>query len=70
MITRRLVPPASHAQPAYPTRPVTIVLPYPPGNAVDMLVRALTAGMAPVFGHPVVAWGEPIHGPGLSHAAQ
>lgn len=49
-----LAPPAVHAQGAYPTRPVTVVLPYPPGNAIDLLVRALAAGMAPLLGQPVV----------------
>ena len=61
MITRRLLagasaalPFAAHAQEAFPSRPVQIVLPYPPGNAIDLLVRALAAQMQPVLGQPTV----------------
>jgi tripartite-type tricarboxylate transporter receptor subunit TctC len=63
MITRRtlagaaaLLPLATPAlaQEAFPARPVQVVLPYPPGNAIDLLVRALSAQMAPILGQPVV----------------
>jgi tripartite-type tricarboxylate transporter receptor subunit TctC len=64
MITRRhlaaglaatpLVAPALRAQEAFPNRPVQLVLPYPPGNAIDLLVRALGAQMAPLLPQPVV----------------
>jgi tripartite-type tricarboxylate transporter receptor subunit TctC len=49
-----LAPPEARAQGTYPTRTVTLVLPYPPGNAIDLLVRALAAGMTPLLGQPVV----------------
>jgi len=42
------------AQEAFPNRPIQLVLPYPPGNAIDLLVRALGAQMAPLFPQPVV----------------
>lgn len=61
MITRRLLagaaaalPFAAQAQEAFPARPVQIVLPYPPGNAIDLLVRALAAQMQPLLGQPTV----------------
>jgi len=68
MITRRLLAaagvacalaapahtPPAHAQPAWPDRPVTIVMPYPPGNAIDLLSRALATAMTPLLGQNVV----------------
>ncbi|MGK7867580.1 tripartite tricarboxylate transporter substrate binding protein [Falsiroseomonas sp. E2-1-a20] len=48
------VPAAGQAQEAFPTRAVQVVLPYPPGNAIDLLVRALGAAMTPHLGQSVV----------------
>jgi tripartite-type tricarboxylate transporter receptor subunit TctC len=47
-------PAAAQAPAAFPTRPVSIVMPYPPGNAIDLLARALAAAMQPVLGQSVV----------------
>jgi tripartite-type tricarboxylate transporter receptor subunit TctC len=63
MITRRLLaataavaawPSLTAAQEGFPVRPLQIVLPYPPGNAIDLLVRALAAAMTPQLGQSVV----------------
>lgn len=64
MITRRslaaaaagalALPYAARAQEAFPARPVQVVIPYPPGNAIDLLVRALAAQMQPQLGQTVV----------------
>jgi tripartite-type tricarboxylate transporter receptor subunit TctC len=48
------LPPAATAQESFPARPIQVVLPYPPGNAIDLLVRALAAQMQPALGQPVV----------------
>lgn len=48
------LPFAARAQEAFPARPVQVVLPYPPGNAIDLLVRALAAAMQPSLGQSVV----------------
>jgi tripartite-type tricarboxylate transporter receptor subunit TctC len=42
------------AQEAFPNRPLQFVLPYPPGNAIDLLVRALAAEMSPLLRQSVV----------------
>jgi tripartite-type tricarboxylate transporter receptor subunit TctC len=47
------------AQEAYPNRPIQVVIPYPPGNAIDLLVRALAAQMQPVLGQTVVVLNRP-----------
>lgn len=48
------LPAAAGAQEAFPSRPLQVVLPYPPGNAIDLLVRALAAQMSPQLGQSVV----------------
>ena len=42
------------AQDAYPTRPVTLINPFPPGGAVDVVGRPLAAVMEPLLKQPVV----------------
>ena len=47
------------AQPAWPTRPVTILVPYVAGGPSDTLARALAAAMQPAIGQPVVVESRP-----------
>jgi tripartite-type tricarboxylate transporter receptor subunit TctC len=49
-----LVTPSARAQEVFPARPIQIVLPYPPGNAIDLLVRVLAAQMASPLDQSVV----------------
>jgi tripartite-type tricarboxylate transporter receptor subunit TctC len=42
------------AQTRFPSRPVTVVVPYPPAGSVDLVARALGEPMARTFGQPVV----------------
>ncbi|WP_376095370.1 tripartite tricarboxylate transporter substrate binding protein [Roseomonas sp. CCTCC AB2023176] len=42
------------AQENFPSRPVQVIIPYPPGNAIDLLVRVLAAAMQPHLGQTVV----------------
>jgi tripartite-type tricarboxylate transporter receptor subunit TctC len=43
-----------HAQQAWPSRPVRIVVAYPAGGVSDAVARALADKLAPVLGQPVV----------------
>jgi tripartite-type tricarboxylate transporter receptor subunit TctC len=40
---------------AYPNRPVRMVIPWPPGQATDLVGRVLAQKLAALFGQPVVA---------------
>ena len=42
------------AQEAYPSRPVTLVNPFPPGGAVDVVARPYAAVMEPLLRQPLV----------------
>ena len=42
------------AEPAWPTKPIHFVVPYPPGGPVDAIARLLAVPMAQRFGQPVI----------------
>jgi tripartite-type tricarboxylate transporter receptor subunit TctC len=49
---------AAFAQ-AYPTKPVRIVVPFPPAGAADLLTRALGKKLTETWGQPVIADNRP-----------
>jgi tripartite-type tricarboxylate transporter receptor subunit TctC len=42
------------AQPAYPTKAITVINPFPPGGAADVVGRPLAAALEPILKQPVV----------------
>ena len=48
-------PQVGQAQGAYPNRPLKIVIPWPPGQATDLVGRAIGIGLTKVLGQTVVA---------------
>ena len=45
---------AAFAQSQWPTRPITIIVPFPPGGATDVLARAVANRLGPVLGQPII----------------
>jgi tripartite-type tricarboxylate transporter receptor subunit TctC len=59
---------AGHAgEPAYPTKPIRLIIPFPPGGSADPLGRALGAWFADKFGVPVVSDNRPGAGTAIAH---
>lgn len=45
---------AAYAQPAWPARPLRIIIPWPPGQATDLIGRILAQALSERLGQPVV----------------
>ena len=58
---------ARAAEIAYPTRPIRLLVPFPPGGSADPLARAFGAWFADKFGVPVVADNRPGAGTAIAH---
>ena len=50
---------SAHAQSDYPTKPITYVVPYPPGGAADVFARQLAKKLGERLGKPVVIENRP-----------
>lgn len=63
--------PAALAQ-AYPTKPITMIVPFPPGGVADLVGRPLAASMEKALGQPVIALNRPGAGGavGMTQAAK
>jgi tripartite-type tricarboxylate transporter receptor subunit TctC len=46
--------PAAHAQEAYPNRQITMIVPFSPGGATDVLARLIAAALRDRLGQPVI----------------
>jgi tripartite-type tricarboxylate transporter receptor subunit TctC len=53
-----LVPLAAHAQP-FPTKPVRLIVTYPPGGSSDLMARIMGQKLSELWGQPVVIESKP-----------
>src|SRR3954471_16968675 len=53
VIAGALLPAAANAQ-SWPSRPITMIVPFPPGPALDLVARTVGAKIADPLGQPVV----------------
>lgn len=59
---------ANHAaEITYPTKPIRLIVPFPPGGSADPLARAFGAWFSEKFGVPVVADNRPGAGTAIAH---
>jgi len=58
---------ARAAEVAYPTRPIRLIVPFPPGGSADPLARAFGAWFAEKFGVSVVCDNRPGAGTAIAH---
>lgn len=54
-----LLPLFAFAQDSYPSRPIEMIVPYPPGGQADLSARPLAAALSPILGEPVVVVNRP-----------
>ena len=53
------LPATLRAQPAYPSRPITVIVPNPPGGGTDFAARLFQEGLQAALGQPVVVENRP-----------
>jgi tripartite-type tricarboxylate transporter receptor subunit TctC len=49
-----LLPSAALAQQPYPSKPISIIVPFPPGGVVDVAARAIAQTLSPTWGQSIV----------------
>lgn len=54
-----LAAPATAQQAGFPDRPVTLIVPFPPGGSTDVMARLLAERMAPSLAQPVLVENRP-----------
>jgi tripartite-type tricarboxylate transporter receptor subunit TctC len=68
-LTMAAVAPLSHAQTSYPTRPVQIIVPFPPGGNTDILARVMADQYTAALKQPFTVVSKPGAGGNIGAAA-
>ncbi len=64
-----VMPTMAFAQADWPSRPITLLVPYPPGGALDPIARALAAQLPALLGQPIVVVNRPGGNTSIASAA-
>ena len=49
----------AHAQPGYPTKPIRLIVPFPPGGGADIVARVVAQKLTESFGVSVIVDNRP-----------
>ena len=60
--------PVAHAQTTWPTKAITMIVPFPPGGLADLVARPVAEAMSRELGQPVVVENKPGAGGGMGMA--
>jgi tripartite-type tricarboxylate transporter receptor subunit TctC len=58
----------AHAQDAYPSKPISMVVPFPPGGVADIVARPVAESMSRVLNAPIIIENKPGAGGGIGMA--
>ena len=58
----------AHAQDAYPSKPIAMVVPFPPGGVADIVARPVAEAMSRVLNAPIIIENKPGAGGGIGMA--
>ena len=68
MLTLAALPPALAQAPAWPAKPITVVMGYGPGSGADIEARLYAPHLQAALGQPVIVEGKPGAGGRAGHA--
>jgi tripartite-type tricarboxylate transporter receptor subunit TctC len=59
LVLLAVVAPLAHAQAAWPSKPIRLIVPFPAGGQLDVVARLVAERVAPALGQPIVVEAKP-----------